>query len=158
MSFVRHALSHSSMSNPKLISPKEANDKLGQGVAYVDVRTVEEFEEGHPPGALNVPLMFAGSRGMEQNVDFLATMASLFAKETPIVVGCKAGGRSRRAAQELADAGFACVFDQGAGWDGVRDPFGRVLEPGWVRQGLPTEAGQPTGRAWRDLKKRAIEG
>ncbi len=45
------------------------------------------------------------------------------------------------------------AFDQGAGWDGVRDAFGRVVEPGWARQALPIEPGQPAGQSWADVTK-----
>ncbi len=142
------------MSNPTVISPKEAHDKMADGVPYVDVRTVEEFEEGHPVGAVNVPLMMRGPSGMVSNPQFLSVMVSRFPREAPLVVGCKAGGRSQRAARLLADAGFAAVFDQGAGWDGSRDAFGRLVEPGWARQGLPSEPGQPSGRSWADLAEK----
>ena len=33
-------------------SVQETSDKLAQGWTYVDVRTVEEFAAGHPPGAV----------------------------------------------------------------------------------------------------------
>jgi hypothetical protein len=51
----------------------------------------------------------------------------------------------------LAD-GFTSVLDQHAGWDGARDPFGKVSEPGWSRVGLPVESGQPADRSWDALK------
>jgi rhodanese-related sulfurtransferase len=80
-------------------------------------------------------------------------MAAAFPKDAKIVVGCKAGGRSLRAAQTLASQGFTQVVDQRAGWDGARDPFGQMIEPGWSRVGLPVEQGQPSGRAWEDMKR-----
>jgi len=140
------------MADIKRISPEEANAKLGEGYTYVDVRTVEEFEAGHPAGALNVPIAFAGRAGMVENPDFVAVMAALFAKDANIVVGCKAGGRSLRAAQVLSAEGFTGVVDQRAGWDGARNAFGQVTEPGWSRAGLPAESGQTNGRSWHDLK------
>jgi rhodanese-related sulfurtransferase len=121
------------MAEPTRISPQEASAKLAEGWTYVDVRTAQEFEAGHPPGAVNVPLMHAGGPGMTPNPDFLPVMSAAFAKDAKIVVGCKAGGRSLRAAQALLGAGFANVVDQRAGWDGVRNPFGQVTEPGWSR-------------------------
>ncbi|HZU84681.1 MAG TPA: rhodanese-like domain-containing protein [Polyangiaceae bacterium] len=140
---------------PTRISPQEASDKLAQGWTYVDVRTVEEFEAGHPPGAVNVPIAHSGPGGMVQNGDFLRVMNAAFGKDAKIVVGCKSGGRSLRAAQMLLADGFVHVVDQRAGWDGARGPFGDVSEPGWSRAGLPAEAGQPSGRAWEDMKKKA---
>jgi rhodanese-related sulfurtransferase len=140
------------MSNPIRISPQEANEKLAQGWTYVDVRTEGEFEAGHPAGAVNVPLMHAGAGGMVPNPDFVRVMKGVFPKDTKIVVGCKSGGRSLRATQVLLGEGFTSVVDQRAGWDGSRDPFGQVSEPGWSKAGLPAEQGQPPGRSWAAMK------
>jgi rhodanese-related sulfurtransferase len=143
------------MTNATRISPQEASEKLAEGWTYVDVRTVEEFEAGHPAGAVNVPIMHAAPGGMVQNADFVRVMAAAFPKDSKIVCGCKAGGRSLRAAQVLLGQGYTNVLDQRAGWDGARDAFGQVSEPGWSRAGLPTEKGQPAGRSWADLQKKA---
>jgi rhodanese-related sulfurtransferase len=137
------------------ISPSEASEKLAGGWTYVDVRTAEEFEAGHPAGALNVPIAHAGPGGMVPNPDFLPVMKSAFVRDAKIVVGCKSGGRSLRAAQALVAEGFTHVADQRAGWDGARSAFGQVTEPGWLRAGLPTEEGQPQGRSWHDMKLKA---
>lgn len=137
------------------ISPEEARAKLREGYTYIDVRTPEEFAEGHPEGALNVPIALSQGGSMSPNPGFLAAIQSRFATDAKIVVGCKAGGRSLRAAQALHTAGFAHVLDQRAGWDGARDAFGQIEEPGWSRVGLPVETGQPAGRSWADLEKRA---
>ena len=142
------------MTDPTRISPQQASAKLAEGWTYVDVRTPQEFEAGHPPAAVNVPLVDAGPGGMVPNPDFLAAMTATFPMGAPIVVGCKAGGRSLRAAQTLRGAGFTNILDQRAGWDGARDAFGQITEPGWSRAGLPVEEGQPEGRSWDDLKKR----
>jgi rhodanese-related sulfurtransferase len=142
------------MTDPTRISPQEANEKLAEGWTYVDVRTTQEFEAGHPPGAVNVPFMHAGPEGMVPNPDFLPAMTAAFPMSADIIVGCKAGGRSLRAARALLGAGFTNVLDQRAGWDGARDAFGQITEPGWSRVGLPVEQGQPEGRSWDDVKKR----
>jgi rhodanese-related sulfurtransferase len=142
------------MSNPTRISPQEASAKLAEGWTYVDVRTTEEFEAGHPAGAVNVPIMNASPGGMAPNPEFARAMAATFPKDAKIVVGCKAGGRSLRAAQMLLAEGYTNVVDQRAGWDGSRDPFGQMSEPGWSRAGLPTEQGQPAGRSWQDVKSK----
>ena len=142
------------MTDSTRISPQEASAKLAEGWTYVDVRTTQEFEAGHPPGAVNVPIMHADAGGMVPNADFLAVMTAAFPWDAKLVVGCKAGGRSLRAAQALLGAGFTSVLDQRAGWDGARNPFGQVTEPGWSRVGLPVEEGQPEGRSWDDVKKK----
>jgi rhodanese-related sulfurtransferase len=143
------------MANLTRISPQEASEKLAEGWTYVDVRTVEEFEAGHPPGAVNVPIALSAPGRMMPNADFLPVMAAAFPKDAKIVVGCKAGGRSMRAAQELLGAGFTNVVDQRAGWDGARDPFGQIVEPGWSRVGLEVEQGSPSGRSWEEMRKKA---
>jgi rhodanese-related sulfurtransferase len=133
------------------ISPAEASQKLAQGWTYVDVRTTQEFEGGHPAGALNVPI---GHRE-GPNTDFMRVMKALFPLDAKIVVGCKMGGRSARAASMLAAEGFTNVADQHAGWEGARDAFGKLTEPGWQPAGLPREDGSPAGRSWADLKSKA---
>jgi len=142
------------MTHPTRIVPKEASVKLAEGWTYVDVRTVEEFEAGHPPGAVNVPLMHAGPGGMVPNPDFLPVMRAAFPVQAKLVVGCKSGGRSLRAMQALVGAGFTQVLDQRAGWDGARDAFGQITEPGWSRAGLPVEHGQPATGSWDAMRKK----
>lgn len=139
------------------ISPAEAHARMTrEGFVYVDVRTEDEFAAGHPAGAYNVPLQCVGAGGaLEPNPDFLAVMANAFAKDAPLIVGCKMGGRSARAANALAVAGFTRILDQRAGWDGARGPFGQLTEPGWSRASLPAETGAPPDRTYETLRARA---
>jgi rhodanese-related sulfurtransferase len=139
------------MADIQRVSPAEANAKLASGYTYVDVRTTQEFEAGHPAGAWNVPISHAEG----PNPDFVRVMKALFPADAKIVVGCKSGNRSTRAAKVLVAEGFQDVVDQRAGWDGARDPFGKPIEDGWARAGLPTESGSPAGRSWADLRSRA---
>ena len=76
------------------------------GARLVDVRTREEFAEGHVDGAENLPVDTIGA-------------ANLGPKDSAIVVYCSAGKRSKRAAQTLRDRGYTRVFDLGAmsTWD-----------------------------------------
>ena len=104
---------------------------IDEGYVYVDVRTPEEFAEGRPEGAVNVPL----------GEDFVARISEHFETSARIIVGCKAGGRSFRATTALFDAGYTNVCDQRAGYDGSRGSFGELSEPGWSRVGLPVERG-----------------
>jgi rhodanese-related sulfurtransferase len=128
------------------VSPCEAKSLLDLGYSYVDVRSVEEFHELHPAGALNVPLMAGGpQRGPPGAEAFLALMRRLFAQNARIVVGCATGVRSLRAAELLLAAGFTDVLDQRAGMEGSRGPFGNLLEPGWTEAGLPVASGPDAG-------------
>lgn len=125
----------------KRVSPAEAKALCDAGYRYLDVRSVPEFEQGHAPGATNVPLMHMTGGQMAPNPDFLAVMQASFAKGDRLVVGCKSGGRSQRAAMLLLQNGWTDVVDMRGGMGGERDPMGRVVEKGWADAGLPVEAG-----------------
>ena len=133
----------------KRVSAKEAAELLKEGWVYLDVRSVPEFEAGHPAGAYNIPIMNAGAFGMSPNVRFMAEVEATFPKDARIVVGCQAGGRSLMAAGLMVQAGYADVIDQKAGWGGG---FG---EPGWRACGLPASRSAEPGRSHADVKAKA---
>lgn len=138
--------------NVKRVSPEEALSLVEkEGYRYVDVRSVPEFEAGHPTGAYNVPIAHLGAMGMSPNPEFLAVMEKAFPKDSKLVIGCKSGGRSMQAAGVLLAAGFQNVIDQRAGFQGGMDPSGRP-EPGWGPKGLPSSSAAEPGRSWADLK------
>ena len=144
------------MPDPKRISPAEANTLLAEGFTYLDVRTEEEFELGHPAGAHNVPFLVAGPEGRVANPDFVGVMQAAFPKDAKLVVGCQGGNRSLKAAHELMGAGYTNIVEQRAGWGGGKDPFGAV-EPGWSKAGLPSETGKPAGRQYADIRAKKKE-
>jgi rhodanese-related sulfurtransferase len=143
------------MSTVRIVSPEEAKALLDAGHVYLDVRSEPEFEAGHPPNALSIPLQQASPTGLVPNDDFLAVVEANLPKDAAIVVGCKAGGRSRRAAEIMSAAGYQNLADLAAGWDGKRDAFGR-LQPGWSRQGLPVETGLPSDRKYATLAAKRV--
>src|SRR5260370_42257611 len=98
------------MTNPVCISPKEASEKLAEGWTYVDVRTREEFEAGHPPRAGNVPIMHAADGAMTPNPGFMSVMTVAVPKEAEIICGCKAGGRARGAPQMVLARGVTGIL------------------------------------------------
>lgn len=141
------------MSDVPRISPAEAHAKMkDEAFTYVDVRTEEEFEAGHPEGAVNVPSMLAGPSGMTPNPEFLSVMERAFAKDAPLVLGCRSGVRSARAGEALTAAGFTRLADQRAGWEGAKGTFGELVEPGWSRTSLPTETGAPADRSYAAMR------
>jgi rhodanese-related sulfurtransferase len=144
------------MASVKRVSPAEAKALLDEGWIYLDVRSEPEFAAGHPAGASNVPVAHSGPRGMQPNPDFIGVVEALYPKDTRIVVGCQAGGRSLRAAEMMAAAGFTQVVDQRAGFGGARDAYGQVSEPGWAAAGLPVETDTP-GRSYGELKADAAK-
>jgi rhodanese-related sulfurtransferase len=134
------------------ISPEEALSHMeNDGYVYVDVRSVPEYEAGHPKGAYNVPLSHHGPGGMRPNAEFLAVLEASFPKDAKLIVGCKMGGRSAKAAQVLDQAGYTNLLDQTAGFDGQRDPFGQMKTPGWATADLPVATEAEPGRSWEAL-------
>lgn len=114
------------------------------GAVYLDVRTEAEFEAGHPAGARNVPVVFFDPAGgpPRPNPEFAAAVERLVPRTAPLLVGCQAGGRSQRACELLAAAGYADLTNVQGGFGGARDQAGRVVVPGWREAGLPVERGK----------------
>lgn len=54
---------------------------------YVDVRSLQEFEQGHVPGAYNIPLLFMTPQGMQPNPEFLAVVKRRFTPRQKLVFG-----------------------------------------------------------------------
>lgn len=94
------------MPNITRVSPADAKKLIDEGYTYLDVRTEPEFAAGHATGAQNVPVMLAGPGGMQPNPEFLAVVQAVYPKDAKLVVGCKAGGRSMRAAEMMINAGY----------------------------------------------------
>jgi rhodanese-related sulfurtransferase len=124
----------------KEISPQEAYDLLQKDpeYTYLDVRSVPEFDNGHAPGAINIPLLhFSPSTGMSPNPDFLTVVEANLPKDAKLVVGCKAGGRSARACEVMSQSGYSNVTNIRGGFVAATDQMGRVTEPGWSMLNLP---------------------
>ena len=79
------------------------------GSLLLDVRTPEEFEQGHLPGSQNVPL---------DDLDKIAQVTDN--RNTPLYVYCYSGARSRQAAAMLQRMGYTRVRNIGgiAAWNG----------------------------------------
>ncbi len=87
-----------------------AERKEGDHVV-LDVRQVAEYEKGHIPGAVFIPL------------SELETRAEELPKDVPVVAYCKVGGRSRSAAALLRTLGFSEVYNMSGGilaWNGLK--------------------------------------
>ena len=138
----------------KRVTPEEARDLVDEGWIYVDVRSIPEFEQGHPAGAYNIPWMHAEpGRGMTPNPEFADVMARAFDREDKLVLGCRSGQRSFRAAQKLQELGFEHVVDMRGGFGGEVDPQGAVQCEGWKARNLPVEHEAQAGRDYATLKK-----
>ena len=136
------------------LNPTGSKERLDDdgGWVYVDVRTVEEFEAGHVPGAYNIPFLFRGEMGMEPNDGFVAAVKNAFAAEARLVVGCAAGGRSMHACELLTQEGFANLVNMHGGFSGARDPLGTVTEPGWQACGYDVTTEALPEQVWEALK------
>jgi rhodanese-related sulfurtransferase len=134
------------------ITPDQAWRLLAQGWTYVDVRSEEEFGDGHPRGAYNVPLLFVTPGGRVPNPDFLAMMRSAFAPGTPLILGCATANRSSAAAEELSKAGFQQLAVMRGGWKGESGGEHGPAVLGWNARGLPAATRPEPGRSYQEIK------
>ena len=87
--------------------------KNNQRLVVLDVRTVSEYETGHIPGSVHIPLGELAARHTELNPN------------VPVVCVCSGGFRSLQAGQLLVAEGFDRVMNlEGGlvGYDGPWDP------------------------------------
>lgn len=69
----------------------------------LDVRTPEEFADGHIPGAINIPNENIGENDIAELPD----------KERRIYVYCRSGNRSKQASTKLVNLGYTNVIEIG---------------------------------------------
>src|SRR5437016_9739140 len=140
----------------KNINPEQAKKILGSdsSAVYIDVRTEQEFLNGHVPKSVNIPVVWPdpATRQMKPNPDFVKSVSAQFGKDKRIIVGCQAGGRSQLAANLLDQDGFQDVSNMQGGFGGARDPMGRVIAPGWSQLGFPVETDVPPDSTYASLK------
>ena len=74
---------------------------LDQKALILDVRTPQEYAQGHAPGSQNVPL------------DRLSSHLSKLSRTKPILVCCASGARSGAAKARMEKAGFTQVHNAG---------------------------------------------
>ena len=109
------------------LSPKEAKETLENHSSsiYVDVRSIPEFQNGHPEGAINIPLLNAQGGQMVPNPDFVKVVKSTFQTNKKLIVGCQSGGRSQRACEILTAEGYEDLSNVAGGfgaWKGAGLP------------------------------------
>ena len=102
----------------KHVQAAEAAKLISDGkITVLDVRTADEFGEGHIKGAKNIDI-FAD--------DFAAQLGKLD-KTKPVLVHCQSGGRSTRSLETFEQLGFKDVTHLDGGF------------AGWSKAGLPVE-------------------
>lgn len=95
------------------LSPQEFQQKIESGnVQLVDVRTAEEYTEGHIPHA-----MLANWKDMKA---FRKTARKLD-KKLPVLVYCKSGNRSKAASEWLLKKGFKEVYELEGGFKNYQE-------------------------------------
>ncbi|MDO4601554.1 MAG: rhodanese-like domain-containing protein [Eubacteriales bacterium] len=72
------------------------------GAILLDVRTLQEYREGHIPGSRNIPLQSI------QNISSVIPQ-----KDTPLFVYCHSGNRSRQAVDFLTHMGYTNAKNSG---------------------------------------------
>ena len=97
------AACHSEPAEPgKTITP-EVLAAVEQQALIIDVRTPEEFADGHYPGAINIP-----------HDSILGGLNELgVTEETPIILYCRSGNRSGQAEKALLNKGFTQARNAG---------------------------------------------
>jgi rhodanese-related sulfurtransferase len=135
----------------KHVTVHQAHQQQTDGARYLDVRSIPEFEQGHPAGAFNVPLLHLdpATGQMRPNPDFLPVVRANFPPDTPMVIGCKMGGRSQQACEILASAGYQDVANVLGGFGGAPQMGHR----GWAQEGLPVELSGDPAREYSALKE-----
>ncbi len=87
-----------------LVSARTARQYLSQGALVIDVRSPEEFQQRHLPGAINIPLSLLGSDIARHAPD----------KSQPLLLHCLSGGRSGIGKGVLQRLGYQYVFNLGS--------------------------------------------
>ena len=101
-------------------------------VVILDVRTAEEFAEGHIEGAVNIDQGRSG---------FVEEARAALSTEKTIAVYCRSGRRSANAAARLADVGYKCVNLKGGiqAWKEANMP---VSTDAYEVDAFPTKSGK----------------
>lgn len=103
------------------LSAEKFSDTIATGVQILDVRTAEEYAEGHIEGALQADVKMDNFRDVA---------LSKLTKGSPVAVYCRSGRRSLIACEILSKEGFK-VFNLKTG----------II--GWQEAGLPVSKDEP---------------
>jgi len=95
--------------SPVRVGVQEFADVIASpGVTIVDVRTAEEYAQGHIEGAVNIPV---------ENSDFIDQVSQLDPNGT-YAVYCRSGNRSQAAVAGMSDVGINGIFELESGTNG----------------------------------------
>lgn len=83
------------------INIKELYEFERKGAIVIDVRSPQEYKEGHLNGAISLP-----EYEIKENVETI-----LKNKKEIIIVYCSSGSRSKKAQKELIEMGYETVYN-----------------------------------------------
>jgi len=84
----------------------EITDFVAKGAVIIDVRTYEEFAEGHIKDSKNIPLQLISSK-----------INDIKKLNKPVIACCRSGMRSGQATSILKQNGIECI--NGGGWNSL---------------------------------------
>lgn len=102
-----------------------------KNVVVLDVRTAEEYAEGHLPNAINIDVL---------KDDFESKATSVLPGSTPVALYCRSGNRSKKAATILAGKGYSVTELQKGynGWAEAGKPVTKEeADLFYTKQGTP---------------------
>ena len=70
----------------------------------LDVRSIEEYNEGHIKNSINIPVNEIGNRFKEEVTENL---------DKTILINCRSGARAKQASELLVDLGYKNVIEFG---------------------------------------------
>ena len=91
------------------ITTDELKDKINEGAILLDVRSKQEYDEGHIQGAINIP-----------DYEISKTIESIIPdKSRLIVLYCQSGGRSKEAYFKMFKKGYFNIYHLYGGLDNI---------------------------------------
>lgn len=94
----------------KEISYKDIEELVkNQDALIIDVRSIQEYEEGHINGAINIPVY-----NIKKEINKIEKNT-----ERIIILYCSSGGRSKKAKSELEKLGYKNVYNLKEGIDNI---------------------------------------
>lgn len=95
----------SSESDYQQISQEEAKEMMDtQDVIILDVREQDEYDSGHIPGAVLLPV---------GTIDEETAAEVILEKDSTVLVYCRSGNRSKTASSALAELGYTNIYEFG---------------------------------------------
>lgn len=87
------------------ITQEKAKEMIdNQEVIILDVREQDEYDSGHIPGAVLLPV---------GTIDEDTAAAVIPEKDTSVLIYCRSGNRSKTASSTLADLGYTNIYEFG---------------------------------------------